>query len=68
LATVYSIIKRHGGHIRIESEVGIGTTFHIYLHASEKKQKILQKETAKAVRGAGKILLMDDEEMILVKF
>ena len=65
LATVYSIIKRHGGHIRIESEVGIGTIFHIYLPATEKRQKILQKETAKVARGAGKILLMDDEEMIL---
>jgi len=65
LATVYSIIKRHEGHIRIESEVGIGTIFHIYLPASEKRQKILQKETSKVARGAGKILLMDDEEMIL---
>ena len=65
LATVYSIIKRHEGHIRIESEVDIGTIFHIYLPASEKRQKILQKETAKIARGTGKILLMDDEEMIL---
>jgi PAS domain S-box-containing protein len=65
LATVYSIIKRHGGYIEIESEKGIGTIFHIYLPATEKRQNILQKETAKVARGAGKILLMDDEKIIL---
>ena len=36
LTTSYSIIKNHGGLITVESEVNIGTTFHIYLPASEK--------------------------------
>jgi PAS/PAC sensor hybrid histidine kinase (EC 2.7.3.-) len=34
LANAYSIVKRHDGHITVESEIGIGTTFHIYLPAS----------------------------------
>jgi signal transduction histidine kinase len=33
LSTTYSIIKRHDGHLTIESEVGVGTTFYLYLHA-----------------------------------
>ncbi len=37
LATSYSIVKRHGGHISVESEDGVGTTFYLYLPASEKK-------------------------------
>ncbi|MDZ7262643.1 MAG: PAS domain S-box protein, partial [candidate division KSB1 bacterium] len=35
LATAYSIIKKHGGYITVESEVDVGTTFYIYLPASE---------------------------------
>ena len=35
LATTYSIIKKHGGHITVESQLGVGTTFHIYLPASD---------------------------------
>ncbi len=36
LATTYSIIKKHDGHITVESQMGIDTTFLIYLPASEK--------------------------------
>jgi CheY-like chemotaxis protein len=37
LATTYSIVKKHGGYITVESKVGTGTTFYIYLPASEGK-------------------------------
>jgi len=36
LATSYSIVKKHDGHITVESQLGVGTTFHIYLPASDK--------------------------------
>ncbi|KKK60038.1 hypothetical protein LCGC14_3028350, partial [marine sediment metagenome] len=64
LATTYSIIKNHDGHLSVKSETGAGTTFTIYLPASEKQ--IEEKETVEDIfaAGEGKILLMDDEEII----
>jgi len=65
LATVYGIIKGHGGAIQVASEPGHGTTFSIYLPASDKS---LIKETAlaqDAVRGQETILLVDDELMVI---
>jgi len=65
LSTVYSIIKKHGGDIRVHSELGIGTIFNLYVPLSENQQQddISVKEiniTAKH----NKILIMDDDEMI----
>ncbi|MFC1839844.1 PAS domain S-box protein, partial [Thermodesulfobacteriota bacterium] len=59
LATTYSIIKKHDGHIRVESTLGEGTTFHIYLSASEKV--VPEKEEVRLIKGQGRILVMDDE-------
>jgi PAS domain S-box-containing protein len=68
LATTYSIIKKHGGNILVESEVDAGTTATIYLPAYVKKaQKIEPIETQKLPKTAirtRKILLMDDEKSI----
>ncbi|MCJ7773707.1 MAG: ATP-binding protein, partial [Desulfobacterales bacterium] len=59
LATTYSIIKKHNGHIIVESQLGVGTTFHIYLPASDKP--VSEKEEITIIKGYGKILVMDDE-------
>ncbi|MDP2916407.1 MAG: ATP-binding protein [Dehalococcoidia bacterium] len=65
LATAYSIIKNHGGHITAESTQNVGTTFHIYLPASRKPATVRKKPVReKPVRGKGRILVMDDEEII----
>ena len=64
LAISYSIIKRHGGIIDVESEPGIGTTFHTFIPAPE-HHKIKEKAIAENnYQGSGSILIMDDEEMI----
>ncbi|MFC1925061.1 chemotaxis protein CheB [Chloroflexota bacterium] len=65
LAISYSIIKKHGGHITLDSKPGAGTTFRIYLPASsEKAPKKDKKESQPIFIGQGRILVMDDEEVI----
>ncbi|MFB3926847.1 MAG: PAS domain S-box protein [Syntrophales bacterium] len=65
LASVYGIIKGHGGIINVYSEKGHGTTFKIYLPASENKIEEAQKTSENLVKGHETILLVDDEEMIV---
>jgi PAS domain S-box-containing protein len=65
LASAYGIIKNHHGAIFFESEVGKGTRFSIYLPASTRDvdQKAVVPQTVTG--GTEKILLVDDEELIL---
>ncbi len=65
LASVYGIIKAHGGYIDVKSKKGHGTTFCIYLPASKKRVEKTAKGAEKITEGEGTILLVDDEEMIL---
>ena len=66
LASVYGIIKSHGGYINVYSEKERGTVFTIYLPASE-KEVLIEKKGAPAapIKGTGTILLIDDEKMII---
>lgn len=65
LATSYSIIKKHKGHITVESQVGVGTTFYIYLPASTEDIPAQREEfEQKPTTGEGRILVMDDERYI----
>lgn len=65
LATSYSIVKKHDGLICAESELGKGTTFHVYLPASSGQVSVLDRKRRQLHRGHGRILIMDDEEFIL---
>jgi len=65
LSIVYSIIQKHDGYITVKSEFGEGTTFNVFLPASEKKVISEHKEKEILYKGKGKILIMDDEEEIL---
>jgi PAS domain S-box len=64
LSTSYSIIKKHGGFITLESILGVRTTFYVYLPALP--QQSLKKEGKKGelVCGTGAVLIMDDEESV----
>jgi len=64
LATVYSIINKHGGLITVESQVGVGTAFHFFLPAAELDPDDKEHENRPPASGKGKILIMDDEEII----
>jgi two-component system cell cycle sensor histidine kinase/response regulator CckA len=65
LSSVYGIIKAHSGYIDVESKKGHGTTFSIYLPASEKKVIVERQKRAELLMGTGTVLLVDDEAMIL---
>jgi PAS domain S-box-containing protein len=65
LASVYGIIKNHDGIIHVDSKQGEGTTFTVYLPASDKHSEQEMNDSPEIVRGAGTVLLVDDEEMII---
>jgi len=65
LAIVHSIISRHGGYITVASELGIGTTFTFFLPAENKTAGPQQEPSGDILSGEGRILVMDDESMIL---
>ncbi len=64
LAVTFSVIKKHKGHITVQSKVGEGTTFYVYLPASEKMALDEKEENARLAQLRGRVLLMDDEEII----
>jgi len=66
LTTCYSIIKKHGGYITVESEIGVGTIFHIFVPASRERIPAKKKTKARALKpGNGRVLVMDDEEVVI---
>ena len=65
LASAYGIIKNHGGFINVYSEKGHGTTFNIYLPASEKEAIEEKEPTGDTLRGTETVLFVDDEDMII---
>jgi two-component system cell cycle sensor histidine kinase/response regulator CckA len=65
LAICYSIVRKHNGYILVDSAPGEGTTFQIYLPATKKNIIEVCIEEKVAGHGKGRVLIMDDEEMIL---
>ena len=64
LAAAYAIIAKHQGQITVQSEVGVETTFSIYLPASEQKVAPERPARQEPASGSGKLLVMDDEDAI----
>ncbi|HOC38753.1 MAG TPA: PAS domain S-box protein, partial [Thermodesulfobacteriota bacterium] len=64
LASAYSIMKKHNGHIMVESEPDLGTAFFLYLPAVKETTFVQEAEDDQPVSGKGRILLMDDEAEI----
>ncbi|MBN2369707.1 MAG: PAS domain-containing protein [Vicinamibacteria bacterium] len=64
LATTYSIVRKHGGHIEMESTPGTGATFTIYLPVSAEPATANRAPAHELRPGKGKILVLDDEEYV----
>jgi PAS domain S-box-containing protein len=64
LTTAYYIVQKHGGYIHIESDLAKGTTCYIYLPATLSHLPTAAQETHPVQEGRGKILVMDDEEIL----
>ncbi|MDB5308579.1 MAG: hybrid sensor histidine kinase/response regulator [Gemmataceae bacterium] len=64
LATVYGIVKQSGGHLAVDSTIGVGTTFKVYLPRVEQPVGGSKIHTAFRVppRGEETVLLVEDEE------
>ena len=65
LASVYGIIKNHGGYIEVQSQKGQGSQFSIFLPASAKQVPTIAESAPEIIKGSGTILVVDDEEMVL---
>ena len=61
LASAYSIIKRHDGHIEIDSKIGVGTNVYIYIPASLQKSTEVVAQDKIEIDLKGKVLFMDDD-------
>ncbi|MFO7784328.1 MAG: PAS domain S-box protein [Desulfatiglandales bacterium] len=65
LASVYGIVKAHGGYIDVESEIGRGATFEIYLPLTDTPVESTAEKEVLISLGSGVVLLVDDEETVL---
>jgi two-component system, cell cycle sensor histidine kinase and response regulator CckA len=65
LASVYGIIKNHAGYIEVTSKPGQGTSFQIYLPATDAKDGATADGAATESGGRKRILVVDDEAMVL---
>ncbi len=67
LATVYGIVKQHQGWIEVSSQVGVGTTFKIYIPALKSARATSNQRTTEGeppVRGKETVLLVEDDEAL----
>ena len=62
LSTVIGIVRSHAGFVNVESEPGKGTTFRIYLPASDQTTDEVAHEDAVIPRGKGELILVVDDE------
>jgi CheY-like chemotaxis protein len=65
LSVVHGIVATHGGRLTVETEVGVGSTFSVYLPLTERPVAVSHDANRSAVVGNGRILLVDDDDALL---
>jgi two-component system cell cycle sensor histidine kinase/response regulator CckA len=64
LATVLSIVRKHGGQIGVDSTVGTGTAFTVFLPKADAPVEMQARKAPSLRFGTGRVLLMDDDANI----
>jgi two-component system, cell cycle sensor histidine kinase and response regulator CckA len=64
LATVLSIVRKHGGQLGLDTQVGVGTAFTVYLPKAEQAAEIQTRRAPSLRYGNGRVLFMDDDPKI----
>ena len=64
LATVLSIVRKHGGQLELATEVGVGTAFTVYLPKAKHSFEVPARRAAPPRFGTGRVLFMDDDPKI----
>jgi len=64
LATVLSLVRKHGGQLELATEVGVGTAFTVYLPKAEQPVEVQARRAASLRFGTGRVLFMDDDAKI----
>ncbi|MCP4601554.1 MAG: PAS domain S-box protein [Proteobacteria bacterium] len=66
LATAYGIVKQHGGHVEVYSEIGAGTTFKIYFPLVQSKAETITRTSplSHLPRGTETVYIVEDESMV----
>ena len=62
LAVAYSIVRRHDGELTVDSDLGAGSTFHVFLPASDRTPADPRAAKPGRFEGFGRVLVMDDDE------
>ncbi|WP_394708010.1 PAS domain S-box protein [uncultured Desulfosarcina sp.] len=65
LSTIHGIVKDHGGNIKVYSEVGIGTAFHVFLPTADATAETAVEKADQLPSGSGSTLFVDDEKSLL---
>jgi two-component system cell cycle sensor histidine kinase/response regulator CckA len=64
LATVISLVRRHGGQIGLDTQVGVGTAFTVYLPKADKPVEVQARRAPSLRFSSGRVLFMDDDAKI----
>jgi len=64
LTAAYAILKKHDGHIDVESRQGEGATFHVWLPAVTERAAATPAVSPTLTKGRGRVLVMDDDDMV----
>jgi len=67
LSTVVGIVKTHGGFIEVNSVVGEGTTFRVFLPATTGDAELKERKLPTTPGGSGELLLLVDDEVAILE-